>query len=183
MKKIISLSLIMLFSLLIVTPQLQASTYALKSKYPVFPNLYSYSNAKAMKSASFKYYGLKLRQNYPTMIKQWGKPSSSTVTRSFGYTAGSYFYGLDNSVLVSTMAKGEKASSSRFIIDSFTISKINHSKYELSKVNKYFGKPTSTTTSGNYKVNDYGNYVNITFTKVGSKWYVDTLNLHRYSFQ
>ncbi|MCE4956055.1 hypothetical protein [Macrococcoides caseolyticum] len=183
MKKFTMILVVILFSSSLIAPNSHAASYALKNKYPAFPNLYSYSNAKAMKSAQYKYYGLKLRQTYPSMIKAWGNPASTSVSRSYGYTNGSYFYGKDYSLLVTTMAKGERVSSRKLPIESFTITKLNSKKYELSKVKKYFGSPTSSFTSGKYKSNDYGNHVNITFKKNGSKWYVETLSLHKYSFQ
>ncbi|MCU7558427.1 hypothetical protein [Macrococcus capreoli] len=117
------------------------------------------------------------------MIKTWANLICSSVMRSYGYTNGSYFYGKDYSLLVTTMAKGERVSSRKLPIESFTITKLNSKKNELSKVKKYFGSPTSTFTSGKYKSNDYGNHVSITFNKIGSKWYVETLNLHKYSLQ
>ncbi|WP_414043957.1 hypothetical protein ACMGE9_03935 [Macrococcus sp. EM39E] len=121
MKKIIAVLFTLLLAISLVTPISEASTYTLKNKSLKLPNLYSYSNAKAMKKASFKYYSLKLRQNQPAMLKAWGSPLSNTVTRSFGYTAGSYFYGANSNVLVTTQAVGEKASASKYLIESFTI--------------------------------------------------------------
>ncbi|WP_414050938.1 hypothetical protein [Macrococcus animalis] len=182
MKKLLSILFVLLLSITVFSPLSEASTYNLKNKSLNLPNLYSYSNAKAMKNASFKYYSLKLRQNQPTMLNTWGSPASSSVTKSFGYSSGSYFYGADYNVLVSTQATGEKASRSKYLIESFTITSQNN-KYELSKIKKYFGSPTSSYTSGNYKSNDYGKYINMTFKKVGSKWYVDTLIMHKYGFQ
>lgn len=182
MKKLIAVLFTLLLTVSLVSPTSEASTYTLKNKSLKLPNLYSYSNAKAMKNASFKYYSLKLRQNQPTMLKTWGSPKSTTVTKNFGFTVGSYLYGQNSNVLVSTLANGEKAPKNKYIIESFTVFD-NSNKYELSKIKKYFGSPTSSSTNGSYKFNDYGNYVSISYKKSGSKWYVDTINLHKYSFQ
>lgn len=182
MKKFLTLLFTLLLTTSIISPITEASTYTLKNQQLKLPNLYSYNNAKAMKNAAFKYYGLKLRKNQPTMLKTWGSPKSTTVTKSFGFTAASYLYGQNRNVLVSTLANVEKTSKNKYIIESFTIVD-NNNKYELSKIKKYFGSPTSSTTNGNYKFNDYGNYVSMSYKKSGSKWYVDTINLHKYSFQ
>lgn len=182
MKKLIAVLFILLLAVSLVSPTSEASTYTLKNKSLKLPNLYSYSNAKAMKSASFKYYGVQLRQNHPTLIKMWGSPKDSTISKTAGMTGGMFTYGSGSNVGVFTMANGTSVSKNKYIIDSIVITDFDR-KYELTKIKKYFGTPTSTYSSKTYKSFDYGSYLNMSFTKVGSKWYVDTLNLHKYSFQ
>lgn len=181
MKKIFTLLLTLLVAAVLTAPQANASTYTLKNKSLKLPNLYSYSNAKALKSGTYKYYGLKLRQNQPTMIKTWGNPVDSSVTRGSGLTTGLYTYGADWNVGVFTQANGTKAAKSKYIIDSIIITQLD-SKYELSKVRKYFGKPSSSYTSKTYISYDYGNRLSMSFSKSGSKWYVDTVNMYHYVY-
>ncbi|WP_158554329.1 hypothetical protein [Macrococcoides goetzii] len=51
MKKIFTLLLTLLVAAVPPAPQASASTYTLKNKSLKLPNLYSYSNAKALKKA------------------------------------------------------------------------------------------------------------------------------------
>lgn len=179
MKKFLTLLFTLLLTTSFISPITDASTYTLKNQQLKLPNLYSYSNAKAMKNASFKYYGLKLRQNQPTMLKTWGNPANTSVVRSSGLTTGDYIYGKDWNVSVFTQAYGTKAPKSKYIIDSIVITQLD-SKYELSKVKKYFGNPTTSYVSKSYISYDYNNRLSISFTKKGSKFYADTINMYHF---
>ncbi|RAI79062.1 hypothetical protein BFS35_012660 [Macrococcoides goetzii] len=104
------------------------------------------------------------------MIKTWSNPTNSSVTRGYGLTSGLYTYGGDWNVGVFTQANGTKAPKSKYIIESIIITQLD-SKYELSKVRKYFGKPSSSYISNNYISYDYGNRLSMSFSKSGSKRY------------
>ncbi|ULG72381.1 hypothetical protein [Macrococcus brunensis] len=181
MKKFMTAFLTLALLITLFAPVSEASTYTLKNKALKMPNLYSTTVASQLKSGTFKYYGVKLGNSKRYMYNMWGSAASSSVSRGYGSTDGLYFYGNDWQVTVDASYPNTRISTDKLIVESISIADDYH-KYEYSKIKSIFGSPQSIYTDGNYRSINYKDKVDISFTKIGSKWYADEVSYYKYSF-
>ncbi|WP_414043994.1 hypothetical protein ACMGE9_04120 [Macrococcus sp. EM39E] len=180
MKKIISSALAVSLVASIFAPTTEAS-HKLRYANIKLPYLYSYTNAKALKNGTFKYYGIKLGNTRKFMVNAWGAPNSSSTSRGYGSTDVTASYGSNGYLYASLSYPSTKANINNTRIEYISIDD-DYNKYELTKVNKYFGKPSHTYTSDGYKNYSYGDHLDITYKKIRYKWYVDEITYTNYLF-
>lgn len=180
MKKLIIIFIGMLFFLTILTPNTEAATQNLKYKNLKLPYLYNYTNAKALKNGTYKFYGIGIGNTKKFMVSSWGNPNYSSTSRDGMELAGYYYYGVNENLTVAAYSKNRYTSTNNLKIQSITISD-RYKRYELSKVKKYFGTPSSTFTSDGYKYYHYGDILMICFVKSNGKWYVEDIDMTKYS--
>ncbi|TDL96625.1 hypothetical protein [Macrococcus carouselicus] len=181
MKKITTVLLAIAMLFVLLAPVSEASTYTLKNKSLKMPNLYSTTIAKQLKSGTYKYYGVKLGNTKKYMYNMWGSAASATVSRGYGSTDGMYTYGNDWQLTASASYPSTKASTDKLIVDYISISDSYH-KHEYSKIKSVFGTPQYIYTAGKYRSISYNDVLDISFTKVGTKWYVEDITSSKYNF-